>query len=140
MSDNFLDSDGLVYLLDGDAPRKQGIAHRLVARALEAQSAVISYQVVQETLNVITSKLPVPLTPDQAARFYQATLAPLWTVGPTPDLYLHALDIKRRFRYDYYDSLIIAAALAAGCKTLYSEDMQHGQNIDGQLTITNPFG
>ena len=139
MSDNFLDSNVLVYLLDGDAPRKQSTAHRLVAQALEDQNAVISYQVVQETLNVITSKLPVPLTPEQAARFYQVTLAPLWAVGPSPGLYLHALDIKKRFRYDYYDSLIIAAALAAGCKTLYSEDMQHGQRIDRQLTITNPF-
>jgi len=43
-----------------------------------------------------------------------------------------------RYRFSFYDSLIVAAALDAGCKTLYSEDLQQGQRIDG-LTIQNPF-
>jgi len=48
------------------------------------------------------------------------------------------LDIKGRYRFSFYDSLIIAAALEANCQTLYSEDMQHGQIIE-TLTIQNPF-
>ena len=39
----------------------------------------------------------------------------------------------------FYDALIVAAALLAGCRTLHSEDMQHGQVVDGRLTIRNPF-
>jgi predicted nucleic acid-binding protein len=50
-----------------------------------------------------------------------------------------AWKLQARYRFSYFDSLIIAAALAAGCSTLYSEDMQHGQVIAGRLTISNPF-
>jgi len=50
-----------------------------------------------------------------------------------------AWKLHARYRFSYYDSLVIAAALSAGCTTLYSEDMQHGQVIDGRLTVINPF-
>jgi predicted nucleic acid-binding protein len=53
-------------------------------------------------------------------------------------LYQRALDIQARYRYGFYDALIIAAALEAGCIRLYSEDLQHGQRIE-RLTIENPF-
>ena len=66
------------------------------------------------------------------------TLVPLWQIDPKPELYLRALDVQARYGYGFYDSLIIAAALEAGCTRLYSEDMQHGQRIEG-LTIENPF-
>ena len=49
-----------------------------------------------------------------------------------------AFDLQTRYRLSFYDSLIVAAALDAGCKILYSEDLQHGQQIEG-VTITNPF-
>ena len=52
---------------------------------------------------------------------------------------LSALRLGERLGYSHYDSQIIAAALAAGCSVLYSEDMQHGQLIDDTLTILNPF-
>ena len=65
-------------------------------------------------------------------------LAPLWQINPTPVLYERGLELRARYQFSFYDSLIISAALEAGCKTLYSEDLQHGQII-GQLTIVNPF-
>jgi predicted nucleic acid-binding protein len=49
-----------------------------------------------------------------------------------------ALDLQTRYRYGFYDSLVIAAALDAGCTRLYSEDLQDGQRIEG-LTVENPF-
>jgi predicted nucleic acid-binding protein len=48
------------------------------------------------------------------------------------------LQVAERYRYSVYDSVIIAAAIRAGCSVLLSEDMQHGQRIDG-LTIRNPY-
>lgn len=50
-----------------------------------------------------------------------------------------ALRIKEKYKYQYYDSLIIATALERGCSALYSEDMQHNQNIESKLIIKNPF-
>ncbi|MBA3636750.1 MAG: PIN domain-containing protein, partial [Rubrobacteraceae bacterium] len=65
-------------------------------------------------------------------------LGPLWTVSPSLALYRRTLDLQARYRYSFYDSLIIAAALDAGCTRLYSEDLQDGQRIEG-LTVENPF-
>ncbi len=50
-----------------------------------------------------------------------------------------AIDLAKRYSLSHWDSLIIAAALLADCQTLFSEDMQHGQVFDNQLTVTNPF-
>ena len=51
-----------------------------------------------------------------------------------------ALNLAERYQYSYFDSLILASALEAGCQILYSEDLQDGQRIENQLTIVNPFG
>jgi predicted nucleic acid-binding protein len=50
-----------------------------------------------------------------------------------------SIGIAERYGFSFYDSLIIAAALETGCTTLYSEDLQYGQVIDGKLTIQSPF-
>ncbi|MFP4077149.1 MAG: PIN domain-containing protein [Halochromatium sp.] len=53
--------------------------------------------------------------------------------------HLLASELRERYSFSYWDSLIVAAALDAGCSTLFSEDMQHGQHIHGGLTIVNPL-
>jgi|SRR5215210_1275690 len=138
MSDDFIDSNVFVYLFDETDERKREIAGGIVEFALQAHSASISLQVVQETLNVLTCKLPTPMTAEDAGRFLERVLGPLWRVSPSQTLYRRALDLQSRFRYSFYDSLIIASALDAGCTRLYSEDLQDGQRIEG-LTLENPF-
>jgi predicted nucleic acid-binding protein len=55
------------------------------------------------------------------------------------DMLLKATDLRQQYALSYWDSLIVAAALDVGAAELYTEDMQHGQVIDGRLTIINPF-
>ncbi len=136
MSGEFLDSNIFVYVFDKTDARKSDIAANLVRRVHAEQTAAISFQVVQETLNVLTRKLKA--TETQARIFLEHMLLPLWHVMPSVVLYQSALDIQARLQFGFYDSLIIAAALEAGCTRLYSEDMQHGQKI-GRLVINNPF-
>jgi predicted nucleic acid-binding protein len=138
MSGDFIDTNVFVYLFDETDDRKRGVAEGIVESGLRTHGASISFQVVQETLNVVTSKLPAPMTTDDARRFLEQVLAPLWRVRPSLSLYGSALDLQARYRYSFYDSLIVAAALDAGCDRLYSEDLQSGQNI-GRLRIENPF-
>ena len=88
-------------------------------------------------MNVITGKLEAPS--EKTRQLLDHILIPLWRINPTRILYQRGLDIRTRYRLGLYDSLIVAAALEAGCKTLYSEDLQHAQGIEG-VTITNPFG
>ena len=135
---DFLDSNILVYLFDPADARRKGIAEQLVYGAHHEGTAIVSFQVVQETLNVLTRKLKPPMSRADAHRALQNVLAPLWRVQPSAALYARALDLQERYKFGFYDSLIVAAALEAGCTRLLSEDLQHGQRIDG-LTIKNPF-
>jgi len=138
MSVDFIDSNVLLYLFDETDARKRRIAERLIRQALEAGSALISFQVVQETLSVLVGKLRRPATQDDARRFLDKVLAPMWRVMPSTTLYQRALDLRSRYRFSFYDSLIVAAALEADCARLLSEDLQNGQRVE-RLVIKNPF-
>jgi len=136
MSADFLDTNVFVYLFDETAPAKRGIAEELVRRAIEDGTGAISYQVAQEALNVLTRKLQAP-TP-AAQRFLEDVLSPLWRIGPSPELFERALELRARFGFGWYDALTVASALACNCDRLLSEDLQHGQRI-GRLRIVDPF-
>lgn len=138
MSADFFDSNIMVYSVDIRSPDKQVMAQNLIGKALETQTGVISFQVVQETLNTLTKKFNRQVSQEQRNAILDAVLMPLWQVQPSRDIYVHANALKERYGYSFYDSLIIAAALAANCTTLYSEDLHDGHTIDG-LSIVNPF-
>jgi predicted nucleic acid-binding protein len=87
---------------------------------------------------VLTRKLSTVVTAMDARRFLDEVLVPLWKIMPSQALHERGLDIQARYQYSFYDALIIAAALSAGCTRLLSEDLQHGQRIEG-LRIENPF-
>jgi predicted nucleic acid-binding protein len=139
MSDDFLDSNVIVYLFDETDPHKFNVARELVDDAIESGRAVISFQVVQEVLNLLTTKFIAAATPDRAAEALENILVPMWRVMPSRQLYDQCLRVQSRYGFSFYDSLIVAAALEAGCSRLFSEDLQEGQRIDG-LAIVNPFG
>jgi len=106
--ENFLDTNILVYLFDEVDNEKRETAEHLVQQALHSETGCISFQVVQETINVITRKLNAP--PEKARQLLNHILTPLWRVNPTRTLYERGLDLQIRYRLDFYDSLIVAAA------------------------------
>ena len=137
-AESFIDTNVFVYQLERLDVRKADVADELIEQGIDTQSACISFQVVQECLNTALRKAEIPLTEDEMGRYVTDVLAPLYRVQPDIRLYQNALYIRSRYRYSFYDALIIAAAVEAGCKTLYSEDMTHAQQIEG-VTIVNPF-
>ena len=134
--DNFIDTNVFIYLFDETSVEKSRTAEELIRQSLENGSGCISYQVVQETLSIVTRKLKA--SPEEARQLLDNILEPLWRVNPSRSLFRRGLELQSRYKFGFYDCLIIAAALDAGCKTLYTEDLQHGQQIEG-LTIVNPF-
>jgi predicted nucleic acid-binding protein len=139
MSDKFfLDTNILVYTFDDEDLGKRDRARALVAEALSGSHGIISYHVVQEFLNAALRKFAKPLTSADAERYLTVVLEPLCAVFAGFDLYHQAIDIAERWKYSFFDSLIIASALQAGCTVLYSEDLQHGRKISG-LRILDPF-
>lgn len=134
----FFDTNILIYALDNDAPEKRAAAQALLKHHQTEGSAAISYQVIQECLNVVLRKFSRPFSTADAHCLLDQLLLPLCRVWPDGALYTATIDTLERWGYSWYDSLIIAAAQHAGCKTLYSEDMQHNQRC-GAVTIINPF-
>jgi predicted nucleic acid-binding protein len=131
VAEAFIDSNVALYLLSADAAK----ADR--AEAVIAAGASISVQVLNEVTSVARRKLGMSWSE------IDEVLAGLRAVCPVEPLTAQTHDAGRRLAERYglsvYDAMIAAAALLAGCKRLYSEDMQHGLLIDRQLRVCNPF-
>lgn len=137
MSDRyFLDTNIIVYSFESSEKGKR--SKKLIKDALTSGRGHVSYQVVQEFINVATRKFSVPMKTDDVRLYLRQVLFPLLTVYSSQELYFSALDISERWQFSFYDSLIIAGALSVDSKTLYSEDLQDGQKVYG-LQIVNPF-
>jgi predicted nucleic acid-binding protein len=129
--DSFFDTSVLFYLLSND-PLKADRVERLLA-----ERGTISVQVLNEFAAVAMRKLRIPLGD---VREILDTVRAVCTVEPvTVATHARGLAIFERYKFSFYDSLIIASALIAGAKVLYTEDLQHGQVIDRQLRVANPF-
>ena len=90
----FLDTNIVVYTFDSSAPKKKRRAQELIEQALRSQEGVVSTQVVQEFLNVATTKFSVPLTLSDAQQYLHDVLGPLCSVFPSIDLYRQALILQ----------------------------------------------
>lgn len=136
----FLDTNIFVYTFDHskNASKKREQATQLVESALSDNKGIISYQVVQEFLNVVTRKFVKPLSISDAVSYLNQVLMPLCEIYPSHELYRQALELSGKHKFSFYDALIITAARESGCNILYSEDLQNGQKIDS-LLISNPF-
>lgn len=134
----FLDTNILIYSFDSSHPAKRKISRDLVAGALEKGKGIISYQVIQEFLNVATRKFAVAMKVKDAQIYLNIVLEPLCEVFSSMELFHQGLEISDQWRFPFYDALIVAAALQADCRVLYSEDMQDNQTVKG-LSIRNPF-
>ena len=128
----FMDGNILLYSI-GEDVHKQTVAEKLIRNP----NAVISVQVLNEFCNVIFRKKI--MSADELSSSIEFFKKYLLILDLDSQLAIHALNIKNRYHYSYWDSLIIATSLKAKASVLYSEDMHHGQMIDNQLTIINPF-
>ena len=133
MAECFLDTNILVYAFGKDDPRKREVARTLA----ESGDAVVSTQVLSELANVLTRRMG--FSSSEARNRLSGIAAGCEVIVVAPAIVLDALRVMDRYRYSFYDSQILAAALAAGVKVLFSEDLHGDQMIDGTLTIQSPF-
>ena len=134
----FLDTNIFGYMFDRAAPSKAKAAERLVELAVRNGKGLISYQVVQEFFNLAFKKFTPQMLADEAYGFFVSPLRPLLRVPFSESLVFRAISIREKHSLAWYDSLILAAAIEGECKTLYTEDFQHGRKIE-DVKIVNPF-
>ncbi len=124
----FFDTNVLLYAVAENDPRSAQ------AEELLAAGGVLSVQTLNEFVSVARRKILMSWSDVTEALDAFRVLCP----SPLPiTMEIHEAALK--IAYNIYDALVIAAALEAGCATLYSEDLHSGQMISGQLTIRNPF-
>ena len=131
VAERFFDTNVLLYLLSADTARADRVEEMLAA------GAVISVQVLNEFASVALRKLG--MTVAEVREALEPVTAICQVVPLTVAIHQRGLRVAERYRFSFYDALIVAAALESGCKTLYSEDLQHGQMIDDTLGVVNPF-
>ena len=131
----FIDSNILLYCDDSAAPKKQNLALQLVIDYLSNASGVVSLQVLQEYFVITTRKFKLDAA---LARQKVQVYTRFDVVEPSTADVLAAIDLHRLNHFSYWDAMIIHSARKSGCKVVLTEDMQHGQVIDG-VRIVNPF-
>lgn len=127
----FLDTPLLLYLLSADSGKAD------VAEELLRKGGIISVQVLSEFTSVCSRKLKMSYG---EIREILTTINMVLDVRDlTPTIHETALDIAERYGYSFYDSMILAAAINAGCSLVHTEDFHSGQHIQDCLLIVNPF-
>lgn len=133
----FIDTNVLVYARQVDDVVKQPAAAGWLAHLWDSNEGRVSTQVLNEYYVTITRELDPPVTPADA-RADIADLGSWDPIGIDGDLLGAAWEIEDRYGFSFWDALVVAAAKAAGCDTLLTEELQHGQDLDG-VVVVNPF-
>jgi len=131
----FLDTNVLVYADDLDAGNKRRVAREILRDAMASRTGVISTQVLREYYTVTTRKLG---TSAEVARRKVELLATMDVVRIEVPHILAAIDLTRLHSVSFWDALIVRCAASVRCARLVTEDLQHGQILDG-VRIENPF-
>jgi predicted nucleic acid-binding protein len=132
----FIDTNVLLYTKDPKIQSKRERAHEWLSALANEERIVISPQVLNEFAHNIIRKFP-HVSHDELRQNIEA-MRP-WCVAPLTDqTTLHGLAIYRRFRFSFYDCVLLATAVDFGCEVFLSEDLSHDQRL-GRLRIVNPF-
>ena len=134
MSDRvFLDTNIVIYAHTDHHLAKQKRAQQIISD----ENTIISTQVIQETANILHKKLKHPWSEVEVVLGDIILNSTIYT--NTSETASKACFIASKYGFSFYDSLIISAALQCGVKRLYTEDMHHGQLIENQIVLINPF-
>ncbi|MFP4083211.1 MAG: PIN domain-containing protein [Candidatus Aminicenantes bacterium] len=134
---SFVDTNIVVYAHDRSSGRKHKIARDILRELWHKRLGILSTQVLQEFFYIVTQKISDPVTLSKAKESIRHLLSWEVVVNDGPSI-IRAVDIYEKFKYSFWDSLIIQAAISGKAEILLSEDLQSGQMIDS-LKIINPF-
>ena len=138
MSDKiFLDSNIIIYAYDKSDPERQKKAQQILKEAFQNENGILSSQVCSEFFVVVTRKIKNPIS-SMDAKTIIASLSFLQVEEIDLPLVKRAIETHIQFKISYWDSLIVSTAERAGCTIILSEDLNHGQIING-VEINNPF-
>ena len=127
----FIDTNIFFYLYSTDEPKKQSRCEKII----NSYECIVSTQVLNELCNILIKKMKLPIEKVKAvvAEIYTACTV----VKVERETIEQALELQKKYKYSYYDCLILSSALLSDCKQIFTEDMQDGHVIKSRLTIMN---
>lgn len=132
----FIDTNVLIYLRDPAFPTKAERARDWLKIVTSRNEAVISLQVINEFVSVSLRRF-ASVPPGEI--YERARVLGRWCTAPYDlSIAFHAMSVQERYGLAWWDALIVASAVAAGCRYVLTEDMQAGARL-GDLRIVNPF-
>jgi len=137
MTLQFIDTNVLLYAYDLSAGDRHTRAAKLVAGLARAHEAAISVQVMQEFYVNAVSKIAHRLTPDQAVERLDA-FSRWFVYSPLPGDVAAAARLAQRHQLSFWDAMVVMSAARLKCDTLWTEDLNAGQVIEG-VVVRNPF-
>lgn len=132
----FFDTNVLIYAIDEEEPRKLAIAEQLVEEHLVEGEGMVSVQVLREFYNA--SRRLKSAVSDERAMEMVRYFSTFNILSEDFGMVIQAIRLSQEYMLSFWDALIIEAALKGGADRLFTEDLQHGQVIEG-LRIENPF-
>lgn len=132
----FIDSNIWLYLLLAHQSSSKSAASRALIQNHLSNIAISSQVIIEVAANLLRKG---SFSEPQVAKFIEDAYAEYTVVDISEKVMLHASTLRSRYILSYFDSLIVAAAIATDSTTLYSEDMHDGLVIENILTIVNPF-
>lgn len=133
----FVDTNVLIYAYDHNEGAKHYQAKVVLADLWRQGTGLLSTQVLQEFYNVATRKLKPPM-PYARARKLVADYSNWVSMNTDTQLLVSASMLQENHAVQWWDALIVEAAMRSGATTLLSEDLQHGRRF-GTMTVLNPF-
>ena len=133
----FVDTNILVYANDGSDKPKQERCKQIILEGIQNENMVLSTQVLSEFFVTVTKKIEVPLPVDIAKKEI-ILLKAAEIVDVDYHSIVKAIQVSVKNKLSYWDSLVIASAVKAGCREIVTEDMNHAQVIEGVM-LRNPF-
>ena len=138
MRDNiFLDTNILVYAHDLDAGDKHDVAAKIIYQLWESKNGVLSTQVLQEFYVTLTKKMPRPLNKVATRKILKEYFSWQMVINDLQIIF-QASEIEEDYKISFWDALIVSAAYSKNVATILTEDLNHGQYIEG-IFIQNPF-
>jgi predicted nucleic acid-binding protein len=134
----FVDANILVYAYNADEKEKHAQAVALLQELWDQKTGVLSLQVLQEFYVTVTQKIEKPISSQQARKIVADYIAAWEIVEPSTETLLLAIEIRDKYQLHFWDAMIFAAAREAKVDIVYTEDFQHGREIEG-IRFVNPF-
>jgi predicted nucleic acid-binding protein len=137
MSADFLDTNILVYAYDDAVPDKQRVARGLLRLAVR-EGMIVSAQVLAEFASTLFHKMSPRASAEQVDLALHS-FESIRVMATDADIVRRAVEARGKYGIHFYDGMIVAAAERAGCKRIWSEDLNPGQRYFG-IVVENPFG